>query len=129
MSVGVVVVTHGSIGATLLESAEFIAGESMSEFRFVPFRQSGANATGPAELAAALDAADAGDGILVLTDLLGASPSNLVWSLLSTRRAVMVTGISLPMLLSVWNYRRQPLGLLARKAVESGRRGVKIFQS
>jgi hypothetical protein len=32
------------------------------------------------------------------------------------------------MLMSVWNYRKQALGLLARKAVESGRRGVKIFQ-
>ena len=42
--------------------------------------------------------------------------------------AVMVTGLNLPMLMSVWNYRGQPLGSLARKAVDSGRRGVKIFQ-
>ena len=41
----------------------------------------------------------------------------------------MVTGLSLPMLLSVWNYRNKPLGMVARKAVESGRRGIKIFQS
>jgi PTS system ascorbate-specific IIA component len=129
MSVGVLIVTHGSVGGTLLEAAEFIAGQKMVEFRFVPFRQSGENPTGRSELAEAVATADTGDGVLVLTDLLGSSPSNLVWDLLSARRGVMVTGINLPMLLSVWNYRQEPLGLLARKAVESGRRGVKIFQS
>jgi PTS system ascorbate-specific IIA component len=129
MSVGVVIVTHGSIGASLLQAAEFIAGESMSEFLFVPLHQSGNSPTGSPEVSAALQEADSGDGVLVLTDLLGASPSNLVADLLSAHGAVMVTGINLAMLLSVWNYRDRPLGLVARKAVDSGRRGVKIFQS
>lgn len=129
MSVGVVIVTHGSIGASLLEAAAFIAGESMSEFLFVPLHQSGEIRTGSTEVAAALKEADGGDGVLVLTDLLGASPSNLVTDLLPEHSAVMVTGINLAMLLSVWNYRDRPLGLLARKAVDSGHRGIKIFQS
>ena len=129
MSVGVVIVTHGSIGASLLESAEFIAGESMSEILFVPLHQSGEHRTGPRELSAALGKADGGDGVLVLTDLLGSSPSNLVADLLQEHSAVMVTGVNLAMLLSVWNYRDRPLGLLARKAVDSGGRGIKIFQS
>lgn len=129
MSVGIVIVTHGSTGAGLIEAAEFIAGESLSEVLFVPFRQAGANLTGASELGSALDRADTGDGVLVLTDLLGSSPSNMVVDLLPSRNAVLVTGINLAMLLSVWNYRGQPLGMLARKAVESGRRGIKIFQS
>ena len=128
MSVGIVIVTHGTVGATLLETAEFISGESMAEVQFVPFRQSGERLTGIADLRAAMIRADAGDGVLVLTDLLGSSPSNRVAELLPAHGAVMVTGLNLAMLLSVWNYRRETLGLLARKAVESGRRGIKIFQ-
>jgi len=128
MSVGLVVVTHGMTGATLLEVAEFLLGDSLSEIRFVPFRQSGDNITTTEEVEAAMAAADAGDGLLVLTDLIGASPSNLVAERLEDHGGVMVTGLNLAMLMSVWNYRQQPLGLLARKAVESGRRGVKIFQ-
>lgn len=128
MSVGLVVVTHGITGATLLEVAEFLLGDSLSEIRFVPFRQSGDNITTTDEVEAAMAAADAGDGLLVLTDLIGASPSNLVAERLEAHGGVMVTGLNLAMLMSVWNYRDQPLGLLARKAVESGRRGVKIFQ-
>jgi len=128
MSVGLVVVTHGMTGASLLEVAEFLLGESLSEIRFVPFRQSGDNLTTIGDVEAAMAAADTGDGLLVLTDLIGASPSNLVAERLEAHGGVMVTGLNLAMLMSVWNYRSQPLGLLARKAVESGRRGVKIFQ-
>jgi len=128
MSVGLVIVTHGTTGAALLEVAEFILAEPLSDVRFVSFRQSGANVTTTAEIEAAMAAADAGDGVLVLTDLIGASPSNLVAERLEAHGGVMVTGLNLAMLMSVWNYRGQPLGLLARKAVESGRRGVKIFQ-
>ena len=128
MSVGIVIVTHGTTGASLIEMAEFILGESMAEISLVPFHQSGDTITTNDEVRNAMTAANSGDGVLVLTDLIGASPSNLVAEELEAHDAVMVTGLNLAMLMSVWNYRTQTLGLLARKAVDSGRRGVKIFQ-
>jgi PTS system ascorbate-specific IIA component len=128
MSVGIVVVTHGTTGRALLEVAEFIIGESIAEIRFVPFRQSGDDVTTAEQVEAALAEVDTGDGILVLTDLIGASPSNLVAERLEAHNGVMVTGLNLAMLMSVWNYRKQPLGALARKAVDRGRSGVKLFQ-
>jgi PTS system ascorbate-specific IIA component len=128
MSIGIVLVTHDSIGESLLRAAEFILGEALPGVRFVPFHQLADRATTADEVAAALDEVDAGDGVLVLTDLIGSSPSNLVGRLLDDRDAVMVTGLNLAMLMSAWNYRHQPLGLAVRKAVDGGRRGVKIFQ-
>lgn len=128
MTVGIVIVTHGNTGRSLIEVAEFILGQSMEAIRCVRFDQSGNRPTATADLRSAFDRVNSGDGILVLTDLIGASPSNLVAALLAEYGAVMVTGINLAMLISVWNYRDRNLGLLARKAVESGRRGVKIFQ-
>lgn len=128
MSVGIVIVTHGNAGADLLEVAEFILNESLAEIGFVPFRQSGDRLTTIAEVQAAMARADRGDGVLVLTDLLGASPANNVANLLEAHAGAMVTGLNLAMLMSVWNYRNDPLALLARKAVESGRRGIKVFQ-
>lgn len=128
MSVGILIVTHGGAGADLLEVAEFILGESLAEIGFVPFRQSGDRLTTIAEVQAAMARADSGDGVLVLTDLPGASPANSVAKLLEAHAGVMVTGVNLAMLMSVWNYRNEPLGLLARKAVDSGRRSVKVFQ-
>lgn len=127
MSVGIVLVTHGAIGEALLEVAEFISGEAFEGVRSVPFRQSGEHQTGQAELEHALSGADRGDGVLVLTDLIGASPANSVTRMLENRRAALVTGLNLAMLLSVWNYRHESLDALARKAAESGRRGVKVL--
>ncbi|MGK2925187.1 MAG: PTS sugar transporter subunit IIA [Lysobacterales bacterium] len=128
MSVGIVIVTHGGTGADLLEVAEFILGESLAEIGFVPFRQSGDRLTTITEVQAAMARADSGDGVLVLADLLGASPANSVAKLLQAHSGVMVTGLNLAMLMSVWNYRNEPLGPLARKAVNSGRRGVRVFE-
>jgi len=128
VSVGIVLVTHGSTGASLIEMAEFLLGETMAEVRFVPFRQSGDKLTTAEDVGKAMAEANSGHGVLVLTDLIGASPSNLVARQLDDHDAVMVTGLNLAMLMSVWNYRSEPLGSLARKAVDSGRRSVKIFQ-
>jgi PTS system ascorbate-specific IIA component len=128
MSVGIVIVTHGSTGASLIQMAEFILGESMAEIRFVPFRQSGDKITTADDVTQAMKAANSGEGVLVLTDLIGASPANLVARQLDANDAVMVTGLNLAMLMSVWNYRGQPLDSLARKAVDSGRRSVTLFQ-
>ena len=128
MSVGIVIVTHGTVGGSLVEMAEFLLGESLAEIRFVPFRQSGDKTTTVDDVRNALAVANTGDGVLVLTDLIGASPSNIVAAQLEDHGAVMVTGLNLAMLMSVWNYRNQPLGSLARKAVDSGQRSVKVFQ-
>ena len=79
-------------------------------------------------LAPALQGLDQLQRVLVLTDLMGASPSNRVATLLEHHNAVMVTGVNLAMLLCVWANRDMPLGQLTRKAVDCGKRSVKIFQ-
>lgn len=129
MSVGIVIVTHGDSGAHLLEVAEFILGEPLDRIGFVAFHQSGDRVTTVNEVRQALAGADTGQGVLVLTDLIGSSPSNLVNDLLEAHRGIMVTGLNLPMLMTVWNYRGEPLKPLAHRAVDAGRRGCKVFES
>jgi len=128
MSAGIVIVTHGKTGEALIEEAEFVIGQAIEGILVVAFNHCKNRDSGAAEIRSALARAGSGDGVLVMTDLPGASPSNLAGGMLEEFQAVMVTGINLAMLISVWNYRDRPLGILVRKAVESGRRGVKIFQ-
>jgi mannose/fructose-specific phosphotransferase system component IIA len=129
MTVGIVVVTHGQAGKAMLKVAEFILDQPLTGIRFIPFNQSESHTTGNEELKAAIRESDDGDGVLILTDLIGASPANLVADLLQEFQAVMVTGINLAMLLRVWNYRNQSLTALASKAVEGGKRGIEAFKS
>ena len=124
MSVGIVIVTHGQTGESLVRNAEFILGKSLDRIHCVQFRQSGEQPTGNDELKQAITQSDLGEGVLILTDLLGASPANRVTDLLIDYNAAMVTGINLAMLIRVWNYRGTSLESLVDKAVQGGRRGV-----
>ena len=128
MSTGLVIVTHGESGAALRAEAEFIVGSSLQEIRCVPFNGSGDDPEDVEHISKAIDKASAGDGALVMTDLIGASPSNRVAGLLTEHEAMMVTGVNLAMVLCAWANREMPLKQLSRKVAECGRRSTKIFQ-
>lgn len=72
---------------------------------------------------------DEGDGVLVLTDAYGATPSNLACQLTRTTHASVVAGLSLPMLLRVLNYSQESLDSLTRRAAEGGKRGIYTIES
>lgn len=124
MSVGLVIVTHGQIGRAIVESAEFILDHSLDRIRCVAVTQSGAEMPDEDLMREVIASADEGEGVLVLTDLACASPSNIVEKQLQALNARAVSGINLPMLLRTWNYREEPLDQLAQRAVEGGLKGV-----
>lgn len=128
MTVGLVVVTHGTTGHSLAAEAETILGEPLNGLGVVGLGQDLDPREQLVRVHAAIAAADRGGGVLVLSDLIGASPSNRVAALLEHFDAIMVTGVNLGMLVCAWTNREMTLVALARKAVECGRRGVKIFQ-
>jgi PTS system ascorbate-specific IIA component len=125
--VGIVIVTHGQSGQSLVNDAEFILGQSLGRIRCIAFNQSGDQQIGDDELKQVIAESDQGEGVLVLTDVVGASPANRVKGLLEEYHAAMVTGINLAMLIRVWNYRDTPLESLTHKAVRGGKRGVEAF--
>lgn len=127
MSIGIVIITHGGTARSLVEEAGFVLGQELSDVYPLEFRHS-KNPTGVAHIRALVERADTGSGVLVLTDLIGASPANLVAEALESCHAIMVTGVNLAMLIRVCNYRDQSLELVVQKAVEGGKRAVKIFQ-
>jgi len=67
---------------------------------------------------------DSGDGVLVLTDIYGATPSNLAMKLLEPGRVEGIAGVNLPMLLRAIAYRDKDMDTLLTRAVAGGRDGV-----
>ena len=67
---------------------------------------------------------DKGDGVLVMTDIFGATPSNIAMKLLQPGRIEGVAGVNLPMLLRALSYRDKDLPTLLAKSVSGGRDGV-----
>lgn len=65
-----------------------------------------------------------GDGVLVLTDIFGATPCNVASRVVDGQRSKLVTGVNLPMLLRSVSYRHEPLDTLVSRAVSGGNQGV-----
>jgi PTS system ascorbate-specific IIA component len=67
---------------------------------------------------------DAGDGVLILTDMYGGTPSNMAAKLVAPGKVEAVAGVSLPMLIRVLNYRDRDLQTIVTKAISGGCEGV-----
>ena len=125
MSVGVLLITHTGIGSALLSVARRLLDPLplRSEAFEVPF-DADLEAVLP-QASAALRRVDDGDGVLVLTDLYGASPSNLAAQLARLGTPVRrVSALNLPMLLRVMNYAELDLDRLPAVAAAGARNGV-----
>ena len=71
-----------------------------------------------------LQLVDTGEGVLVMTDIYGATPSNLAMKLLEPGRIEGIAGANLPMLLRALTYRDKDMSTLVARATSGGRDGV-----
>ena len=122
--IGVLLVTHGSIGEALYTSASQILGVAPQQVATLSvWRQDD-----PDDLVLRarelLDGLDAGDGVLVLTDIFGATPGNVVSRLLEDGKIEGVSGVSLPMLLRLLTSRNGSLQGAVQRALSGGAEGV-----
>ena len=122
--IGVLIVTHGEIGTALLNSASQILGGDPSQVATLSvWRQDD-----PDDLVLRarelVEGIDAGDGVLVLTDIFGATPGNVVSRLLEDGHIEGVSGVSLPMLLRVLSSRNGALSASVQRAISAGADGV-----
>jgi PTS system mannose-specific IIA component len=122
--IGVLVVTHGAIGETLLASAAQILGARQVRAAALGVQRNDdpdAVFARARELAARLDD---GTGLLVLTDMYGATPCNVAARLLADGRVEGVAGVSLPMLVRVLARRDGSLAAAVQRALSGGAEGV-----
>ena len=122
--IGVLLVTHGEIGTALLSSAsQILGGAPQQVVTLSVWRQDDPDdlVLRATEL---LEQIDAGDGVLVLTDIFGATPGNVVSRLLDDGQVEGVSGVSLPMLLRVLTGRNGSLAGAVQRALSGGSEGV-----
>jgi mannose PTS system EIIA component len=123
--VGVVLVTHARFGEELLKSAQMIMGPQ-ERCAALSMDVSTAMDRMLDEIRGAVAQTDIGDGVLILTDMFGGTPSNLSLSLLGKGSIEVVTGMNLPMLLKILGSRTLPLAKLAAEAKGAGKNGILV---
>src|SRR3990172_1857280 len=127
MTIGLLIVTHNNIGADLVDTATAMLGVCPLATEILPVSQKSdpeALLSKARQLVAMLDQ---GNGVLVLTDIYGSTPSNIAHSLIQQERVKVIAGINLPMLIRVLNYPRLSLSELAEKALSGGRGGMLCY--
>ncbi len=124
MSIGLLLVTHRHIGKAYLETLKATFGQLPTN---IDCLEIGAHPD-PDKLAeqakAMCQSLTQGDGVLVLTDVYGSTPSNVCQQLHAAEKVRVVAGMNLPMLFKVINYAHVPLDQLVELAVTAGKEGI-----
>ena len=121
--VGVLLITHGSTGAALLSAAEHVLGAAQANATAIAVGAADDRAAVLGGARRQIAALDDGDGVIVLADVYGATPSNIGACLLQAGRVAGIAGVNLPMLVKALSCRTMPLDQVVTHAMAAGARG------
>ena len=127
--IGILLISHGRLATELLAAGRTIEPDLAEQARAITLEWSVDPEKARADIARSLKELDTGDGVLVLTDMFGGTPTNLSLGFLDPARSEVVTGVNLPMLIKLAGVRRQSpesLRHLARVVADKGQKSIYV---
>lgn len=129
MSVSILIITHNGIGRALLNAINQTFNHHLPlPVKTISIRYNSNPNTIVKRLNQLADNLEQGEGVLVLTDLFGSTPSNIAQRIHHHPQIQIISGLNLPMLLRIMNYPQLSLKQLAKKALSGGKKGVIQYQ-
>ena len=122
--IGILIVTHGGLGGALIGGATHVLGKPLEQIRALPVSIADEPEALIAQARALLGEIESGQGVLVLSDICGGTPSNIATRLCVPGKVAAVCGANLPMLVRALTYRDQALVQVVEKALSGGNEGV-----
>ncbi len=124
--IGVVVVSHGKLARELVAATEHVVGPQ-ANFRAISIEADDDMEARREQIIETSKACDDGDGVVILTDMFGGTPSNLAISVMPKGRIEVIAGVNLPMLIKLAEVRAETsLSEAAEAASEAGRKYISI---
>lgn len=127
--IGILLITHNGLGESLLDCVRHVMGRAPSNLKTLSVQADDDPQHKEEEGRALIAQLDTGDGVLLLVDVFGATPCNIARRLYQPGRIEGVSGVNLPMLLSVVCYSGKPLAETVEKALKSGRECITLMDS
>jgi PTS system mannose-specific IIA component len=127
--IGILVISHGQLANELLAAARTIEPALAEQARAITLEWNVDPDTARSEIGRALAELDTGNGVMVLTDMFGGTPTNLSLGCLDPARSEVITGANLPMLIKLASLRRQEghaLRQLAAIVAEKGQKSIYV---
>ena len=125
--VGILLVTHNGLGNSLVDCVLHVLGNVPHNLKVLSVLAANDPQTKEDEARALIARLDTGDGVLLLTDMFGATPCNIAQRLHQPGRVEGVAGVNLPMLLRAISYCNRPLAEVVQKALQGGRECIVLM--
>jgi len=124
--IGLLIITHCDLCKELLNAAEFIVGR-LEAVATIPINQTSDSEEIRKIIGEKITSLDQGQGVIILTDMFGGTPSNLSLSFLKEEMVEVLTGVNLPMVIAIAQSRMDlKLSELAEKAQEAGKTSISL---
>ena len=122
--IGVLIVAHDTLGDSLIRAVTHVLGARPQQFEAFSVKATDDPLALLPKARAAVQALDTGDGVLVFSDIFGATPCNLAVKLLQPGHIEGIAGVNLPMLVRAFTYRNRGMDQTITKAISGARDGV-----
>ncbi len=122
--IGILVLTHEDLGDHLIRCASHVVGMKPPQLMYLSVFPQDDPDTVLSRARALIKQLDSGDGVLILSDIQGATPCNIASRLVQPGKVECVAGVNLPMLVRALTYRNEPLPVVLEKGIRGGQGGI-----
>ena len=122
--IGILIIAHDTLPESLVKAVTHVLGTRPPQFETLSVSASDDPLNLLPAAREAVRALDTGDGVLIFSDIYGATPCNLAGKLLLPGRVEVIAGVNLPMLVRAFTYRVKGMDTLIKKAISGGCDGV-----
>jgi len=127
--ISILLITHGELGKSLIECATHVLGDKPLFLESLSIENDCTHESMFKQISEKINLLDQGDGVLILTDIFGATPCNIITKIIKPGKVSAIAGVNLSMLIRTINYRNEPFDSLISKAIQGAQDGIIHIQA
>jgi len=127
--IGILLITHRELGKSLIECAIHVLGDRPKFLESLTIENDCVYENMYMEILEKINLLDQGDGVLILTDIFGATPCNIITKVIKSGKINAIAGVNLSMLIRSISYRHESFDILIAKAIQGAQDGIIHIQS
>ena len=122
--ISILLITHGELGKSLIECATHVLGNKPLFLESLSIENDCTHESMFRQISERINLLDQGDGVLILTDIFGATPCNIITKIIKPGKVSAIAGVNLSMLIRTISYRNESFDSLISKAIQGAQDGI-----
>ncbi len=127
--ISILLITHGELGKSLIECATHVLGDKPLFLESLSIENDCTHESMFKQISERINLLDQGNGVLILTDIFGATPCNIITKIIKPGNVSAIAGVNLSMLIRTISYRNESFDSLISKAIQGAQDGIIHIQA